>query len=342
MKKVTGLDSLRFVCAVIVLLSHGVVPEFSETLIEQYRIIYYLDIVQKCLRPPGLAAVMVFFVISGFVIHYPYSQGKKINVLEFYCKRVCRIGIPAIVAFCIYHFTFGLYLAVVWSLICEVIYYLLYPLILKYKNKHMRLILIIAFAMSYIVSVSYDIFSVGTSGAFHRYGFFLTWIVGLPVWLLGVVLADKYKSEIAPERDHSLTHSLTHSLIKLWAWRIVTYLAASFLHRLGFFGVVSVVYTMPVFAFLVFYWVGYEIEYYKDKTENKILEYGGLMSYSLYLVHAYTIFIVTHYSGMNKISNDYLLCFSAIILSLFASWIFYITIEKTSHKLARSIKIKIK
>jgi peptidoglycan/LPS O-acetylase OafA/YrhL len=66
MNRVIGLDSIRFVLAFIVVLSHGVVPVFGDGTIEK---------LIKLFQPTGIAAVMGFFIISGFVIHYPYSTG---------------------------------------------------------------------------------------------------------------------------------------------------------------------------------------------------------------------------------------------------------------------------
>jgi peptidoglycan/LPS O-acetylase OafA/YrhL len=193
MKRVSGLDSLRFVLAFIVLLGHGGMPHVSESLVASSKLFYYLDILQKALQPVGVAAVMGFFIISGFVIHFPYSSGKKLNVPEFYSRRFIRIAIPGIAAFCFYRI-YGLYMGVVWSLICELVYYLLYPLILKHKAKYMKHILTGAFIASYVVTILFSVFSDSYNGDIHRQGFLLTWIVGLPVWLLGVVLADKYNT----------------------------------------------------------------------------------------------------------------------------------------------------
>jgi hypothetical protein len=116
-----------------------------------------------------------------------------LNVPEFYSRRFIRIAIPAIVAFFLYRI-YGLYMGVVWSLICELVYYLLYPLILKYKEKYMQYILVGSFIASYVVTILFSIYSDSYNGDVHRQGFYLTWIVGLPVWLLGVVLVDKYNT----------------------------------------------------------------------------------------------------------------------------------------------------
>lgn len=219
MNRVIGLDSLRFVLAFIVLLGHGVIPQFDESIINSNILFYYIDILMKLVQPSGVAAVMAFFIISGFVIHYPYTTGKSINVIEFYLRRIIRIALPAAIAFSLYYFTFNLYMVVIWSLICEIIYYLLYPLILRYKEKHMSKIFVCSFVLSYIVSLYYTVVSDSYNGDFHRSGFLLTWIVGLPIWLLGVILADKYKMVLEDKSNLSYR--------KLWMWRIATYLASS-------------------------------------------------------------------------------------------------------------------
>lgn len=329
MKRVIGLDSLRFVLAFIVLLGHGAMPVISEGLVSEYKLLYYLDLLLKLIQPTGVAAVMGFFVISGFVIHFPYSEGKKINVSEFYCRRILRIVAPALVAFIIYHFTFNLYMGVVWSLVCEVIYYLLYPLILRYKAKYMKQILVISFVCSYIATIIYTITSDVYNGDFHRNGFFFAWVVGLPAWLLGVVLADQYKNI----KSGRITY------MRLCIWRLGLWAIASFCLILRFHLSIAYGYTLPLFAILVFFWLKNEISYYVDKKENRILEYGGLMSYSLYLMHYFVIFSVGFISNTPKLVNNWALCLIAIISSLLISWVFYLLVEKPSHKLARSIKI---
>ncbi|GHV58596.1 hypothetical protein FACS1894182_11330 [Bacteroidia bacterium] len=340
MKRVAGLDTIRFALAFIVLLGHGGLPHIDESLIVPSRIFYYLDIIMKLFQPVGVAAVMGFFVVSGFAIHLPYSQsitglerGKSLNILEFYSRRFVRIAIPATVAICIYHFTFGLFMGVIWSLICELIYYLLYPLILKYKKMYMKQILIGTFIASYMVTILYSVTANGYSGDVHRQGFYLTWIVGLPVWLLGVVLADQYEDIKKAGKNISFS--------RITVIRVAVWLAADFAAVLRFQGHIAYGYTLPVFAVFAYYWLKQEIAYYLNKKENRVLQFGGEMSYSLYLIHTLVLFAVGYYTNteVHHSMNGWL-CVLAIVLSLLASWIFYLLVEKPSHKLARSIKIR--
>jgi peptidoglycan/LPS O-acetylase OafA/YrhL len=61
MERVKGLDQLRFIMAVIVLIGHGALPIFENTIMRGIAGNAFV----------GVAAVMVFFMLSGFVIHYP-------------------------------------------------------------------------------------------------------------------------------------------------------------------------------------------------------------------------------------------------------------------------------
>jgi len=315
----------------IVLLGHGVLPMINENLAKSNILLHYLDLLIKLLQPNGVAAVMGFFIISGFVIHYPFANGKVINVPEFYCRRILRVAIPAIIAFCIYHFGFKLYMGVVWSLICEVIYYLLYPIILKFK-KNLKTILILSFVVSYFLTLSYRYFyGHDDNGDIHRNGYFLTWMVGLPVWLLGVLLADQYHAIIEK--------SVKPTYLNLWVWRVFMWGLSSVCLMLRFHYSIPYGFTMPIFSIFAFYWIRREIIYYELKNENYILAFGGVISYSIYLVHAVIIHLGQLYFKANELKTNALACIIIIILSLIASYLYYNIVEKPSHNLARSIKV---
>ena len=92
-KKVAGLDTLRFFCALWVLLGHGAAPPLTAglnlgtwwgaLLHEMYGMVF-----------SGPAAVIVFFVISGFCIHYPYRQNGIPSLGGYFARRYTRILLP--------------------------------------------------------------------------------------------------------------------------------------------------------------------------------------------------------------------------------------------------------
>lgn len=319
MQRVKGLDSLRFLMAVIVLVGHGALPEFENKIIN--------GIIGNSFV--GVAAVMVFFILSGFVIHYPYSSGvRKINVFEFYLKRLSRIVIPALVAIIIYHYTLDLYMGVIWSLVCEVIYYILYPLILKFIKK-IDFILLSTFAFSYGSTIVYSLLSESYNGDFHRTGYFLTWIAGFPMWLLGVklcILFVKLK-----------TQKLSISFSRIILFRISVLILSGVTSVLRFHFNIAYGYTLPIFSLFAFIWLKNELIFNLNKEENKVLAYGGIFSYSIYLMHYFIMYLFLYVFNI-EIHN---IVYSAILIlfTLFGSWIFYILIEKPSHKFSRAIKL---
>jgi peptidoglycan/LPS O-acetylase OafA/YrhL len=123
--------------------------------------------------------------------------------------------------------------------------------------------------------------------------------------------------------------------------RLAVWLAADIATILRFQGHIAYGYTLPVFSLLAYYWIMQEIMYYIDKKEYKLLQFGGDMSYSLYLIHAFILNLVAYYTNteLHHSMNGWL-CILAIVLSLVASYIFYLLVEKPSHKLARAIKMK--
>ncbi len=327
-KKVTGLDPIRFVLAFVVLLGHGALPQVSDELAAQSHWWYCLKAAGVAVMPTGVAAVMAFFIISGFVIHYPYRNGKSLDVPEFYARRFIRIALPAVAAWLLYRLTFGLVLGVAWSLICELVYYLLYPLVLKCK-KYFRVLFVVALVASYASSLLFDLFATGYNGDFHRHGFLLTWVTGFPVWLLGVALADRY--------DSLKVKATGRPYLRLWVLRIGAWIGGSFTALLRFHFGVAYSYTLPVLSFFLFFWLAAEIAYYKGKAENKALEYGGRISYSIYLVHALALYAVVRYAG-----EEWWLFLIKIAAALLASWVFYLLVEKPSHRLARAVRIPLR
>src|SRR5258708_38740035 len=87
-----GVDSIRFVLAFIVMLSHfdnvyaTALNNASHSLLRDagYFLANAFD---------GTSAVIAFFIISGFVIHYPNKSGIP-NLTEFWIRRFLRILIP--------------------------------------------------------------------------------------------------------------------------------------------------------------------------------------------------------------------------------------------------------
>ena len=192
--RIKGLDSLRFWCALWVVVGHfGFLP-----LIDGVDLTHAAGRVSRAVYDnltSGPAAVIVFFVISGFCIHYPFRRAATVPLVPFFARRYLRILIPVAVAIGISR-PVGVELrllqkGVLWSLICEEIYYALYPLLLRLRMRFGWRRLIV---FSYVVSVLIALTNL-RAGDYPSYGPGANWLLGLPCWLLGCDLAESYSRE---------------------------------------------------------------------------------------------------------------------------------------------------
>ena len=327
MQRIKGLDSIRFLCAAFVLFAHlGItVPKNIASL--NADLYFYLQKFFDCLFN-GPAAVIIFFIISGFCIHHPFVFAKKIKIVPFYSKRLIRITLPALVMILLYfllkvklnppHYNS------LWSIICEIVYYLIYPAIF-YLSKKIKLIYIIfvAYIIVIIVLLVHADILKSAAQSYNAVGN-NTWIIGLPCWLLGCWLAENYQSfkTISPQ--------------KIWLWRLLI-IALFVLLRIVKSHVTTIYgsncFTLDAFAIIGCIWLGYEIAFYKNKQPNKLLENWGKWSYSLYLIHPATIAILNYFELKAFNTNHTLLVLSCFLIA----YLFYLLIEKPTHLLASKI-----
>jgi peptidoglycan/LPS O-acetylase OafA/YrhL len=270
----------------------------------------------------GPAAVICFFIISGFCINFPYKNKASINLLPYYSRRLLRIGIPAVIALFLYiSFSEDFLkkepqLGVLWSVICEIIYYLIFP-ILFYLRKSIKWEYLFGFA--YIISFVVLLFNLDLLVEFNNAyspSIYLGWLIGLPCWLLGCWLSENY------------SRFTLLSFKKIWLLRIAMILVITLLHIVKFHvdsPFASNAFTLNLFSILACAWIGYEIIYYQNNEPLKSLESAGKWSYSLYLVHpiVYNLLLFFNFKEVGHLIS--------IIIALLLSYTFYLLVEKPSH-----------
>ncbi len=322
---IKGLDSIRFILAFIVFLSHLGNP-FHEAWIGSPHLVLRLFAMIWGLLFSGVGAVMAFFIISGFVIHYPYKK-RYPETRSFLVRRWLRIGLPLVLISLIGVVSHRFSAIPIWSLYCELIYYTLYPVLIRIKLSWFQKFLIsFILSLALIAVFARDDWSslihqrnINYSGAYWQTGDGLTWIVGLPCWLLGVNLAqhiDSYRDE--------------PSVIRIWLFRCLAMGVGMLLDVFKFHFFVSYIFSMNFFAILLFFWIRNEILYFRSRQPVALFEFAGKFSYSLYLCHNVFVFFIGMILPLTMYSY-----FPTILLTLFSSYLFYLVIERPSHLLSK-------
>jgi len=329
--RILGLDSLRFVCAIWVVLHHGARPDIAAWL-------GLSNVAQdwNAVAFNGVAAVIVFFVISGLCVHYPYARSEPCELPAYFAQRYVRVGIPLLVVMAFMKFS-GRFVGddvangpvmVLWSLWCELIYYTIYPaLLIAFRRFGFMPVLIAAFIAAYaVIFTHWDIIYYAT------YSRTLAWVTALPAWLLGCVIAQM----IAAGRLPALPGSV-------WWWRVTAVLLSIPPKALVYPSISPVVIgnpaTLTMFSLFVFLWLIKEISVFRINPPPAILEWGGRWSYSLYLVHHVIIVAFLHVS---KNIPEFVLWPLRLTAIFAASYAFYVVVERPGHLLARAIARQLK
>ena len=321
-KRIRGLDTLRFFLALWVVLRHfGFIPiHFNEAHLAGK---LASGVIANLFCGP--AAVVVFFVISGFCIHYPYRSGRKLLLVPYFARRHLRIWTPIIVALLLakpvgVKFDF-LNESILWSLLAEEIYYVIYPALLALRHRFAWRPMLIA---SYLAAVAV-ILTNPRAGNYPSYGPYLNGILGLPCWLLGCLLAEKLTTIFQANRI---------SALEIWKWRMGMWALSSFCSALRFHSPLGFPWTLTLFAPVTYVWLQKELLYYRDHAPLRLFESAGKGSYSIYLMHAIAAAFFLSLSLSLRPTAQWcaLLAFTLVLCG-----VFYFIVEKPSHALARKL-----
>ncbi len=320
--RLDGLDFLRGLCALSVVLGHVALPPFDGgTLGAMFR--FLMQIVSN-----GPAAVMVFFVVSGLCIHMPQAGGRDLHVPTFYLRRGFRIGIPMAAGWVLAWGSgaFGEYNGVLWSLVAEAIYYALYPLLRSAASRIGWPSLVGISAMGALALLATDPKAV----EYPAFGMGFTWILGLPIWLLGCVMAE------------SLHRKQTKAdPLRLWVSRFALVVASAIAvvarWKLGPYAI-GFPWTLSAFGVVAWLWLEQELRSFGAGAPHRVLDQLGAGSYSLYLVHPVVVHMGWEWFGKDG-GDGPLFRLSLVAASIAMAAIFFHVVEKPSHRLAKSIDL---
>jgi peptidoglycan/LPS O-acetylase OafA/YrhL len=339
------IDALRFILASWVAIGHlGHFPLFGKQLAHASGAIHSIDRFVHTLIW-GLPAVMAFFVISGFCIHMPFKQPGDIPILRFYLRRYIRVLAPVMVTVILMTQLFPemhilgsesiLWKSMLWSLVCEEIYYAVYPALraIRFKVGWWPI-------MGATIATS-----IALSAHFHRapewsdIGPIPTALILFPVWISGCMLAEKAQAL------KSLESAWVIGAWRMGAW-FTMWVSEFLLFHMGISKVVSMMYVGGV----AYFWIRAEIAYYKNPDKNadqnpdntrapsRLLVSAGAFSYSLYLVHPGVLEGVKRFVPEVDVLTRSGWLFTVIAILAFA-YVFYLLIEAPSHRLAKRIRL---
>jgi peptidoglycan/LPS O-acetylase OafA/YrhL len=325
--EVVGLDTIRFLAAMCVAFGHGALfPVVAY--VPKKAGIWAAIIGLNNSAFNGVAAVLIFFVISGFCIHYSYARGQPFLLMPFLARRLIRIALPAAVSIALANSlgaeAQGALGAVLWSLYYEMIYYVMYPAL---RMLFLSIAILPCIACSIIVSAvliapHWDI------AYYQDFPIIYGCLIPLPAWLLGCLLADRVANRKFGRDAH-----------KIWAWRLVGLSYAAFVQAYFFKGPIKVGMPALLFPFTIysFFWLEREITRARQVGAKAVLEWAGKWSYSIYLMHG--IALVT--LKPKYPAAPALLWAITLIAILGASYCFYLIVEWPSHQFARSVAYRI-
>ena len=323
MKRILPISSLRFVLAMWVVLGHFFPPILRE---QQHSLPLVATRVFLNNSVNGLAAVIIFFIISGFCIHFPNRNGLVVRSWKMYfTRRYVRILIPMTVAIALsvpLGMKLGLFNgSILWSLLCEEIYYFLYPGLLMLRDRlGWRNLLIAAWSLSVLL-----ILAPPRARYFPSFGPVLTWALFLPCWLLGCRLADRLGS----------LSVLPVSATQIWMWRGGIWAISVAASAVSFHTPIGNPWTLNLFALPGVCWIEREIRFYRAGRHPKF-ERLGEASYSIYLTHAHGLAFVS-LLPLSKILGPWTFWFSGMFFVGSFATLFYWSVERPSHQLARGL-----
>ena len=316
------LDYIRTLLAAVVVLGHvGLpIPEIARSHAMARLIVNNLF--------NGPAAVIVFFVISGFCIHLPNIGKSRVDLLPYIARREIRIGAPVLVALLIMLLAKSkgsepAELGVLWSLWCEEIYYLLYPGILWIRARRGWLLIwtgAIALFVACRLTTHNDV-----SRSFISPGWGKTWMLGLPCWLVGCNLAEFVVSG-------GLGRVKPISSLGIWSARIVILVTSWVIGVSRFHLSMSNMDLLPAFGFISVGWLLLELKRCEGREGSAPQAFQA--SYSLYLCHP----LVGPLLAVAALGSSRGLTYAGIAI-LTAG--FYLGVERPLHSAARRVGSRI-
>ncbi|CAE6710579.1 acyltransferase family protein [Paraburkholderia nemoris] len=358
LNKSLKIDAIRFLAAVWVLMYHFKPPAFKELLPHQLAFLGGALWSGSTALFAGPAAVIVFFVISGYCIHNAYQKDVTLKPINYYASRFIRIGLPLVILLCLVQPlpTGQNYLeSVLWSLYCEMVYYAAYPLLRARFRYIGEMIVGCAVTAGVMVAVVRLIGHPVCHGCvIETYGVPGTALLYAAGWIFGCLIAETQRnaeqfhvrgaySPLTLMIKRGLDHSTRFLANHLVALRVVIVAAGAAIMILlsesnlkpAAVPLITPDITLPLFQFLAAVWIAAETATPSRSSVWARLATFGAWSYSLYLCHkmALALLEMTRFDETSRFA-----WFVQVALAFAISYAFYRMIEKPSHLISQRLR----
>lgn len=364
--RLRSLDGLRGVAALIVVLHHSLllIPELSaqyythDAVDTSGPIAWLLTYTPLHLIWQGQTAVYVFFVLSGIVLTLPVLTSKNFAWRAYYPQRLLRLYLPvwgavvfaALVIVAVPRVADGMskwadaradtvtihgiekdasllngagvLASPLWSLQWEVLFSILLPLFV---------VLAVTFRRFLVVKVVLVLAVVAVAGALGN-----NWFFYLAMFMVGSLFAtqlDRLRVLGAWIDAHAHRRLLWSGVLVLGLLLINSIWSLAIAHPPAWLANAEDVLPLMGAAVVIFAatcWGGLA-----RLLERPMVQWLGLMSFSLYLVHEPIVLASGYFFGPELL---WVAIPVGIALSLVATWVFYRVVEHPSHLLAQGVK----
>jgi len=371
-QRVKQLDSVRGLAALSVVIYHFLLvwppveaDTFGQSQFWLLNLLKYTPLHAIC---AGYQAVLLFFLLSGFVLSLPFYQGNEGNYLSFIIKRICRIYLPylgavaaavTLDALCSRHGIVGLsgwlnrtwkdnlspgliaqhvllidsfnsneYDPVLWSLVQEMRLSLLFPFLMLVVNRYPW-----KFTLCLAAIVG------GVGGLFYDFNpsyttdlLFTLECVGL--FLVGALLA-KHRAALI-QAYHRLPR---WSHYPLFAASVMCYTAVWWLYGMPFVRTsILLTDTLTVLGAATLMMLALASPRLSALLLRQPLPFLGKVSYSLYLYHV--IVLLTTINLLYGLLNLWLILLLALLLTFAITVAAYYGIEAPAIRLGKSLSAR--